>query len=83
MHVLSTYLDTQLMPLPSAPDVKPFSGYHYIKYNEKVPLLNDSTIFIHQVSEKPPHFRIIVGDRVYEMGKVILSLKYEYCIIIC
>ncbi|XP_045483528.1 transmembrane protein 209 [Harmonia axyridis] len=69
MHLLATYLDTQLMPLPSAPDIKPFSGYHYIRCNEKVPQLNDSTIFIHQVSEKPPHYRIIVGDRVYEMGK--------------
>ncbi|KAL3289077.1 hypothetical protein HHI36_003519 [Cryptolaemus montrouzieri] len=69
MHFLATYLDTQLMPLPSAPDVKPFSGYHYIKCTDKIPPLNDSTIFIHQVSDKPPHYRIIVGERIYEMGK--------------
>ncbi|KAK9877475.1 hypothetical protein WA026_018584 [Henosepilachna vigintioctopunctata] len=69
MHLLATYLDTQLMPLPSAPDVKPFSGYHYIKCNDKIPPLDGTSIFIHQVSERPPHYRIIVGDRIYEMGK--------------
>lgn len=69
MHLLATYLDIQLIPLPNAPDIKPFSGYHYVKFTDKYPKLSDSTIFIHQVTEKPPHYRVVVKETIYELAK--------------
>lgn len=69
MHLLASYLDTQLMPMPNMPDAKPFSGHHYIKATDKMPDLTPKSLFIHQVSEKPPHYRVIVGEKVYEMVK--------------
>lgn len=71
MHLLACYLDTQLMPLPSMPDTKAFSGHHYIKVTDKMPTLTMSSLFIQEVSEKPPNYRVIVGEKVYEMVKVI------------
>lgn len=76
MHLLASYLDTQLMPLPNMPDTKGFSGHHYIKVNDKMPALTPSSLFIHQVSEKPPHYRVIVGEKVYEMIKVSDTFLY-------
>lgn len=70
MHLLACYLDTQLMPLPNMPDTKAFSGHHYIKATDKMPVLTSNSLFIHEVTEKPPHFRVIVGEKVYEMVKV-------------
>lgn len=70
MHLLASYLDTQLMPLPSMPDTKPFSGLHYLKAKDKMPTLSSNSLFIQQVSERAPHYRVIVGDTVYEMVKV-------------
>ncbi|XP_023029269.1 transmembrane protein 209 isoform X2 [Leptinotarsa decemlineata] len=69
MHLLASYLDTQLMPLPSMPDTKAFSGHHYIRASEKLPDLTKNSLFIHQVSEQPPHYRVIVAGKVYEMVK--------------
>nr|XP_015837006.1 PREDICTED: transmembrane protein 209 isoform X1 [Tribolium castaneum] len=69
MHLFASYLDTQLMPLPSMPDTKPFSGLYYIKSKDKVPTLTPNSLFIQQVTEKPPHFRVIVGETIYEMVK--------------
>ncbi|XP_018573554.1 transmembrane protein 209 [Anoplophora glabripennis] len=69
MHLLASYLDTQLMPLPNMPDTKPFSGHHYIKATDKMPPLAPNSLFIQQVSEKPPHYRVVVGEKVYEMVK--------------
>lgn len=74
MHLLASYLDTQLMPLPSMPDMRPFSGYYYIKSKDKMPILTPSSIFIQQVSDKPAHFRVIVGESIYEMVKVSISI---------
>ncbi|CAH1138308.1 unnamed protein product [Phyllotreta striolata] len=69
MHLLASYLDTQLMPLPNMPDTKPFSGHHYIKITDKMPALNSNSLFIQEVSEKPPHYRVIVSGQIYEMMK--------------
>lgn len=69
MHLAASYLDTQLIPLPSRPDVKPFSGYHFIKANEKLPELTDNTLAIHEVTVNPPHYRVIIGKEIFEMVK--------------
>ncbi|KRT84066.1 hypothetical protein AMK59_1625 [Oryctes borbonicus] len=69
MHLFAAYLDTQLLPLPSKPDVKPFSGYHYLKQNEKLPTLTDQTLLIQQCSDSPPHYRVIVGQETHELVK--------------
>ncbi|KAG5891421.1 hypothetical protein JTB14_031487 [Gonioctena quinquepunctata] len=69
MHLLASYLDTQLMPLPNMPDTKAFSGHHYIKVLDKMPELTPNSLFIQQVSEHPPHYRVIVREKVYEMVK--------------
>lgn len=67
MHLFATYLDTQLMPLPNKPDAKPFSSCHYIKMTDPLPQLTPNTLAIHQVNEKPPLYRVIVGQEVYEL----------------
>nr|XP_022910128.1 transmembrane protein 209 isoform X2 [Onthophagus taurus] len=68
MHLFASYLDTQLQPLPNQPEVKGFSGYHYIKLNETV-VLNANTLAIQQCSEYPPHYKVIVGEEVFELVK--------------
>lgn len=70
MHILSTYLDCQLLPLPNQPDARPFSKEHYIKLNDKI-IANPDTLAIVHDSEKPPHYRLIVGEEIYEVAKVI------------
>jgi hypothetical protein len=77
MHLLASYLDTQLMPLPSMPDMKPFSGFYYIKCKDKLPTLTPNSLFIQQVSEKPPHYRVIIGETVYEMVKGYSNLFHS------
>ncbi|CAG9764039.1 unnamed protein product [Ceutorhynchus assimilis] len=69
MHLLATYLDTQLLPSPNMPDKKAFSGRYYIRTIDRVPELSSNTIFIQEVIQKPPHYRVIVGDKTYEMVK--------------
>lgn len=69
MHLTAAYLDTQLVPLPNNPDVKPFTGFHFIKSTEKLPELTANTLAIHEVSVKPPHYRIIIGTETFEMDK--------------
>ncbi|CAH1977536.1 unnamed protein product [Acanthoscelides obtectus] len=69
MHLLATYLDTQLMPLPNMPDTKAFSGHYYIKMTDTMPQLKPNSLFIQEVSEKLPHYRVVVGEKVYEMVK--------------
>lgn len=67
MHLFATYLDTQLMPLPNNPDAKPFTSYHFVKFTDTLPPLTRNTLLIHQVSEKPPQYRVIVGEETFEL----------------
>lgn len=69
MHLLASYLDTQLMPSPNMPDTKSFSGHYYIKSIDKVPTLTPNSLFIQEVTEKPPHYRVVVGEKMFEMVK--------------
>ncbi|KAI4466723.1 hypothetical protein MML48_2g00003042 [Holotrichia oblita] len=69
MHLFASYLDTQLLPLPNQPDVKPFSGYHYLKQGEKLPNLTNQSLLIQQCSDSPPYYRVIIGEEIYELVK--------------
>ncbi|XP_076268905.1 transmembrane protein 209 [Rhynchophorus ferrugineus] len=69
MHLLASYLDTQLMPSPNMPDTKAFSSQYCIRAIDKVPVLTDRSLFIQEVTEKPPHYRVVVGKKIYEMVK--------------
>ncbi|KAK9745680.1 Cytochrome B561, N terminal [Popillia japonica] len=69
MHLFASYLDTQLLPLPNQPDVKPFSGYHYLKQGEKLPNLTNQSLLIQQCSDSPPYYRVVIGEEIYELVK--------------
>ncbi|XP_050296289.1 transmembrane protein 209 [Anthonomus grandis grandis] len=69
MHLLACYLDTQMMPSPNMPDAKPFTGQYYVKVGEKTPVLTPRSVFIQEVTVKPPHYRVVVGEKIYEMVK--------------
>lgn len=71
MHLLASYMDTQLLPEPNRPDTKPFSGHYYIRTSDKIPILTPNCFFIKQVTEKPPHYRVVVAGKIYEMNKVV------------
>ncbi|KAJ8972246.1 hypothetical protein NQ317_011071 [Molorchus minor] len=81
MHLFASYLDTQLMPLPNMPDTKPFSGHHHIKATDRMPALTPGSLFIQEVSEKPPHYRVVVGEKVYEMVKGYNNLFSQYIVL--
>ncbi|XP_075217050.1 transmembrane protein 209 isoform X3 [Lycorma delicatula] len=73
LHLWSTYLDSQLPPLPSMPDGRPFSSLYLIKSPNKptkVPLA------ISQVSEYPPHYQLITGEEVHHVPKGRNNLFY-------
>lgn len=67
MHLFTTYLDTQLMPLPSNPDARPFTSSHFVKSTDAELQRTQNTMAIQQVNEKPPQYRVIVGEEVYEL----------------
>lgn len=79
MHVFASYMDTQLLPLPSNPDAKSFSGFHYIKAGEKPLQTSATAMFIQQVAENPPHFKVIVGENSYDVVKVSLFNYLRHC----
>ncbi|KAF5275176.1 hypothetical protein FQR65_LT04208 [Abscondita terminalis] len=65
MHLFATYMDIQLPPIPNRPDIKPFSDCHYVKLKQDIP--SGTTIAIQQVIEKPPHFCVVIDNKVFEM----------------
>ncbi|XP_066249033.1 transmembrane protein 209 [Euwallacea similis] len=69
MHLLASYLDTQLMPSPNLPDAKTFTGHYYIKSTDKMPTLTANSLFIQEICERPPHYQVVVGEKIYEMVK--------------
>lgn len=72
MHLFASYMDTQLLPQPNKPDARPFSGFHFLKANDKIHgPYNQNELVIQEASENPPHYRVIVGEETYEMVKVI------------
>lgn len=63
-------MDTQLLPLPSNPDAKPFSGFHYFKTGEKPSQTATTPMYIQQLAENPPYFKVVVAENSYDVVKV-------------
>lgn len=68
MHLLATYLDSQLLPLPQNPDGRPFSTQHFFKSPEKPPK-SKNTLAIHQTSLHPPHYVLMLGEETLDITK--------------
>ena len=67
MHLVATYLDSQLPPLPSLPDGRPFSFQHFARLPNE-PTKNVLTIV--QVSANPPHYQLQTKEETYNIPKV-------------
>lgn len=81
MHLLATYLDSQLSPLTRLKGKNPFSVQHLIKYPEKVKQ-GDKQVVIYQQSTIPPHYSLKIGKDTYNFPKVIFILSKFYIITI-
>ncbi|KAK3909516.1 Transmembrane protein 209 [Frankliniella fusca] len=68
MHLLATYLDSQLLPLPQNPDGRPFSTQHLFKSPDKPPKAKN-TFAIHQTSLHPPHYVLVLGEETLDVTK--------------
>lgn len=66
MHLVATYLDSQLPPLPSLPDGRPFSSQHFVKLPNE-PTKNVLTIV--QVSANPPHYQLQTKEETFNIPK--------------
>lgn len=71
MHLLATYLDSQLSPLTRLKGKNPFSVQHLIKYPEKLKS-SDNQVVIYQQSNVPPHYILKIGKETHNFPKVIL-----------
>lgn len=70
MHLLATYLDSQLSPLTRLKGKNPFSIQHLVKYPEKVKSI-DKQVIIYQQSTVPPHYCLKIGKETHNFPKVI------------
>lgn len=69
MHLIATYLDSQLLPMPHHPDGRPFTTNHFVRTPEKPPKGRNALI-IYQVQLNPPHFVLVENDDSLEVAKV-------------
>lgn len=68
MHLLATYLDSQLSPLTRLKGKNPFSVQHLIKYPEKLKSDNKQVV-IFQQSNIPPHYSLKIGKETHNFPK--------------
>lgn len=68
MHLLASYFDSQLPPLPHNPEGRPFTSQYFLKSTEKLPK-GKSFPIIHEVQTNPPHYVLMVGDEKLELAK--------------
>jgi hypothetical protein len=82
MHLFSTYIDSQLPPLPQNPDGRPFTSSHFAKTPDKPPQ-GKNTLAIYQVQMNPPHYVLLDGEDTLEVAKVEWSpiWKHTFCIL--
>lgn len=73
MHLLATYLDSQLSPLTRLKGKNPFSIQHFVKYPEKVKSV-DKQIVIYQQSNIPPHYNLKINKETYNFPKVCIFI---------
>lgn len=75
LHVLCTYLDSRLPPDPRFPDGKTFTSQYFRKTPDKPPLGKDA-LCIHQSVLCPPHYRVVVGEDIWDLPKGRNNLFY-------
>uniref|UniRef100_A0A6M2DHF4 Putative cytochrome n=1 Tax=Xenopsylla cheopis TaxID=163159 RepID=A0A6M2DHF4_XENCH len=63
MHLIATYLDSQLVPLPQQPDGKPFSSQYLSTNVSEKPVRVPGKFKIHQTQINPPSY-VLVTDTV-------------------
>ncbi|XP_025425503.1 transmembrane protein 209 [Sipha flava] len=68
MHLLATYLDSQLSPLTRLKGKNPFSIQHFVKYPEKVKSV-DKQVIIYQQSNIPPHYSLKINKETHNFPK--------------
>uniref|UniRef100_T1JAU1 phytanoyl-CoA dioxygenase n=1 Tax=Strigamia maritima TaxID=126957 RepID=T1JAU1_STRMM len=69
IHLFCTYLDSRLPPHPNYPDGKTFASQCLVRSPDK-PVLNQLSLYIYQTRLVPPHFKLVVGDEVWDLPKI-------------
>ncbi|KAL0278164.1 UNVERIFIED_CONTAM: hypothetical protein PYX00_000065 [Menopon gallinae] len=67
MHLIATYLDSQLLFFPQYPEGRPFTAHHFLRSPEKPKVTNVLTIYQSQLN--PPHFILLDNNDRLEMSK--------------
>ncbi|KAK6630119.1 hypothetical protein RUM44_005670 [Polyplax serrata] len=67
MHLIATYLDSQILFLPQHSDGRPFTTNHFIRSPEKPKVQN--ALVIYQVQLNPPHFVLLENNDRLEVAK--------------
>ncbi|CAN8005853.1 unnamed protein product [Ixodes pacificus] len=75
LHMFCTYLDSRLPPDPRFPDGKTFTSQFFSKAPDK-PHTGKDTLCIHQSSLFPPHYKVVVGEAVWDLPKGRNNLFY-------
>lgn len=69
MHLLFTYLDSRSPLHTSFPEGRPVSARHFCKSPDKPDATSKDTLCVYQTNVNPPHYKLIVGDEVWELPK--------------
>lgn len=89
MHVFCTYMDSRLPPDPHYPDGKTFTSQYFKKTPDKLDI-NKDTLCIYQSRIIPPHYRVVIGEDIWDFAKgrnnmfftilfFLLHVKTELC----
>lgn len=67
-HMFCTYMDSRLPPDLTCPDMKTFTSQHFLKM-PATPHLDKGNIQLYQSSVNPPHFQVVIKDKIYNLPK--------------
>jgi len=73
LHLVATYLDSRLVAssstrLSDSRETMPFTHSHFFKFGEKIEKPDKDFLAIVQVSSRPPHYVVQVGDKQLDVG---------------
>ena len=68
MHVFCTYMDSRLPTDARFQDGRTFTGLYFLKNLDK-PESRKRDLAIHRFRQNPPHFKVISGDEVHDVGQ--------------
>lgn len=74
MHLLGTYLDSQLPALPHNLEGRPFSSQYFVKSSDKPPKSKKFPV-IQEIQLHPPHYALVVGEEKMELAKVCIIIR--------